>query len=83
MDHTRRLHVELVEFKYAGPRGGEMAVSVGKYIRGNVYVEVAKGLGVRKDDLSVEVELSPPVTLETDAGTDADAGVGINWQWDY
>ena len=81
MDRTRKLlGVDQMGIKDSG---GDMSVSVGKYVRENVYVEVEKGLRSEHGKVSVEVELTPSISIETDAGANADAGVGISWKWDY
>ena len=84
MDRTRKIiGVDQLDVKQADEKGGKTSVSVGKYLRDNVYMEMEKGLGTEGGKISVEVELSPNISLETDAGSDANAGVGVNWKWDY
>jgi autotransporter translocation and assembly factor TamB len=61
----------------------ETTLSVGKYVRDDVYLEVEKGTGRGSGKVSVEVELTPNITLESEAREDASGGLGLNWKWDY
>ncbi|MFH1351287.1 MAG: translocation/assembly module TamB domain-containing protein [Pseudomonadota bacterium] len=84
MDRTRKLlGVDQLDIKQADEKGGGTALSVGKYVREDVYMEVEKGVGTEGGKVSVEIELTPNITVETEAGADAQGGVGINWKWDY
>lgn len=84
MDRTRRLMgVDELNIKQSDDKSGETSVSVGKYMRDNVYVEVEKGLGADTGKVSVEIELTPHIAVETDMGADGQSGVGVNWKWDY
>ncbi len=81
LDRTRKLlGVQELELKESeeGP-----AVGVGKYVTEDVYVGVEKGVTNQTGKVSVEVELTPNVTLETEAGVDAARGIGLNWKHDY
>ena len=83
-DKTRRLlGVDQLEVKQSGENGGETALSAGKYVKENVYLEVEKGLGADSGKISVEVDLTPNITLDSETGADSESGVGINWKWDY
>jgi len=84
MDRTRRL-VGLDDFDVKEPTGetGEVAIGAGKYLNDDIYVEVEQGIGSTRGKLSVEYELTPNITVETEAGTDAQGGIGFNWRFDY
>ena len=58
-------------------------LSAGKYMGEGVYMEVEKGLGSEDGKISLEYEITPRITVETEVGTDAKGGVGIKWKWDY
>ena len=84
MDRTRRL-VGLDDLDVKEPTGetGEVAIGAGKYLNDDIYVEVEQGIGSTRGKLSVEYELTPNITVETEAGTDAQGGIGFNWRFDY
>lgn len=63
--------------------GGSTALSVGKYVGEGAYVEVEKGLGSDDGKVSVEYEVTPKITVETEVGADAAGGVEVKWKWDY
>ena len=84
MDRTRQfLGVDQLDIKTSGDTKGDAALSMGKYLRDDVYLEVEQGLGKESGKVSVEMELTPNITIETEAGADAQGGVGFNWKWDY
>jgi translocation and assembly module TamB len=84
MDRTRRLMgVDELNIKQSDDKNAETAVSVGKYMSDNIYVEVEKGLGANTGKASVEIELTPHISVETDVGANGESGVGVNWKWDY
>ncbi|MFH1625473.1 MAG: translocation/assembly module TamB domain-containing protein [Pseudomonadota bacterium] len=62
---------------------GKTSVSVGKYVGEDVYVEVGKGVGTFGGKVSVELEVAPNITVESEVGTNAQPGIGLNWKWDY
>jgi translocation and assembly module TamB len=83
-ERTRKLvGVDQFDIKESEDGSGETAVSVGKYLRDDVYVEVEKGVGTTRGKLSVEYDVTPNVSVETEAGADAQGGIGFNWKWDY
>ncbi len=84
MGRTRRiLGVDQFEIRPAEEEEGVTTVSVGKYIRDDVFVELEHGTEAETGRARVEIELLPTVTLETIVGTDAEGGLGLNWRWDY
>jgi translocation and assembly module TamB len=83
-DRTRRiLHVDQLDIKQSDEENGGTSVSIGKYLTDNVYVEIEKGVGTDGGRISSELELTPNLTFESETGTDAHVGVGLNWKWDY
>ena len=84
MDQTRKLiGVDQLEFKQAEDAKKSTSVSAGKYLNDDVYVEIEKGVGSEGGKVSVEVDITPNISVESEAGLDAQSGVGINWKWDY
>ncbi|MFH1488792.1 MAG: translocation/assembly module TamB domain-containing protein, partial [Pseudomonadota bacterium] len=86
MDKARRqIGVDSLELKSSEgtEKGAAVSVGAGKYLSEDVYLEVEQGTGSRSGKVSMEVELTPHITLESEVGTDAQGGAGINWKWDY
>ncbi|MEW6667196.1 MAG: translocation/assembly module TamB domain-containing protein [Thermodesulfobacteriota bacterium] len=87
LGQTRRfLGVDQLEVKQTAEKGKkeeETSIAAGKYLHDNVYLEVEKGLGPKGDKASLEWEITPHISVETEVGTDAERGIGLNWKWDY
>jgi translocation and assembly module TamB len=84
MDRTRRvLGVERLELREAEEGKGGVAVGAGKYLTEDIYVDVEKGVGSSAGKISVQVEVTPNITLESQIGSDANTGVGVNWRYNY
>jgi translocation and assembly module TamB len=62
---------------------GQGRVAVGKYVVEGVYVEVEKGLRTNQDKVTVEVDITPNISAETELDAKGGRGVGLNWKWDY
>jgi translocation and assembly module TamB len=83
-ERTRRiLRVDQLDIRQSEEENGGGAVSIGKYLTDNVYVEIEKGVGTEGGRILSEVEITPNLTFESETGTDAHVGVGLNWKWDY
>ncbi|MBF0162201.1 MAG: translocation/assembly module TamB domain-containing protein, partial [Magnetococcales bacterium] len=67
--------------------GGESveagSVKAGKYISDTVFVGVERGLKQGSGKVSVELELTPNVTIQTEMDEGNQSGVGVNWKYDY
>jgi translocation and assembly module TamB len=84
LGQTRKmLGVDQLEIKNTEGDQGGTAISAGKYLSENVYMEVEKGLGPKGGKGSVVWELTPNISVETEVGENADIGGGVNWKWDY
>ncbi|MHC1790138.1 translocation/assembly module TamB domain-containing protein [Solidesulfovibrio sp.] len=55
----------------------------GKEIVKGVTVGVEQGMGAQSGAVSVEVQVTPNITVDSRVGTDNKQGVGVNWKWDY
>ena len=66
----------------SGPNSGP-TVSAGKYVSEDVYVGVEQDLTDAKQDVVVEVDITPNFSVESKAGTRSGAGIGLNWKYDY
>ena len=62
---------------------GTPSVSAGKYLVDGVFVGVDQGTDTDSTRAKVEVDLTPNVKLESEAGADNSGSVGLKWQWDY
>jgi translocation and assembly module TamB len=83
-DKTRKLlGVDQLELMQSDEDEGEAAIRAGKYIHDRIYFQVEQGVGSDSSRASVEVELSPNLSLETEVGADSGGGVGVKWRWDY
>ncbi len=65
--------------------GEEMTtLAVGKYLTEGLYTEINAPIGVGSDArVTVEYEVRPNLTIETEAGMNMRPGMGINWKVDY
>jgi translocation and assembly module TamB len=77
------LRVDQLELVQSDEEIGISAISVGKHIGRNVYVEGEKSLGNSPDLISVEVELTPSLILTTETSPRIREGIGIKWRRDY
>lgn len=63
--------------------GKGLQVGLGRYLGENVRVDVNQRLEQGDVSLRVEVEVTPNITLETQAGTQSRTGAGVFWKYDY
>ncbi|MCD6293367.1 MAG: translocation/assembly module TamB domain-containing protein [Deltaproteobacteria bacterium] len=59
------------------------SVSMGKYVTDRVYVGIEQDITDAKQDVVVEVNITPNFTVESKTGTRSGAGLGFNWNYDY
>ncbi len=84
LKYTRNLiGVDRLEIKQAHNDPDESALSAGKYLNDNIYIEVERGISAESGKASVTWELTPDITVETEVGEDSETGMGINWKHDY
>ncbi|MCK8602256.1 translocation/assembly module TamB domain-containing protein [Desulfoferrobacter suflitae] len=84
MSRTRKfLGVDTLEFNSAGEGLGSGTVGVGKYLTEGVRLDVEKGIGEGANKASIEVEVTPNITVESEVGSDSTSGIGVNWKYDY
>lgn len=62
---------------------GETSIGAGKYLTDDVYLEVEGGAGQESGAATLQIELTPNITVESEVGQDARAGGGILWRYDY
>ena len=84
MGRTREvLKLDQLGMKQSGSKPEDAAVSAGKYLSDTVFLEVEQGLGPDSGKASVQWEMTPNITVETEAGVNAEGGAGVSWKWDY
>lgn len=64
-------------------QSGEVEVRAGKYVADDVFVGVTQGADPTSTKVTVEVEVTPNISVESDVGQDASGRVGVFWKWDY
>ncbi|MCB1782557.1 MAG: translocation/assembly module TamB domain-containing protein [Alphaproteobacteria bacterium] len=62
---------------------GAASVGAGKYLSDNVYLELEGGTEESSGAASVQIELTPNITVESKIGQDAQGGAGVFWKKDY
>jgi translocation and assembly module TamB len=85
MESTRdALGVSTLEWREEGSGEGKAELAAGKYLNSGVYIEVNRSMGSEgATHVTAEYELTPNLTLETDAGSDMRSGIRLNWRMDY
>ena len=58
-------------------------VTAGKYISDKVYLEVERGLTQGGNKATVEIEMTPTISIETEVDENSQSGVGVRWEYDY
>lgn len=85
LDFARSLlGVDVLRIETAGPgEAGGPEVEAGKYLRDDVYVGVKKGVTDDAGGISVEIELTPNISVESETGTTGESDIGVKFKWDY
>lgn len=58
-------------------------VGAGKYISERVYLEVEQGTAAGSSAASVEIEVTPNISVESKATQSGESDIGVFWEWDY
>jgi translocation and assembly module TamB len=58
-------------------------VSAGRHLNDRVFVEVGKGAAAGSENVKLEVELLPNLSLNAGTNVQAQSGVGLKWRFDY
>lgn len=59
------------------------AVSAGKYVANGVYVGVTQGVTGGSSSVDAQIDVTRHISIDTTAGQNNGAGVGVNWKLDY
>lgn len=62
---------------------GSTTFGAGKYLTEDVYIEFEQGSEAGSSGANLQIEVSPSITVESEIGSDANAGGGVFWEWDY
>jgi translocation and assembly module TamB len=83
MDKFRDLiMVDRVEVSESETEEDGTVVGVGKYLGEDVYFEVEQDIQAQSGSVTVEIELSDTLSLQTEVG-DVNQGVGLTWSYSY
>jgi translocation and assembly module TamB len=58
-------------------------VRAGRYLNDRVFVEVGKGAADDSEDVRVEVEILPNLSLDADTNARSQTGIGLKWRFDF
>ena len=84
VDRTRRLlGLDQLGFREGQSKESKGAVGIGKYLTDEIYLDVQKDISGQAGKATVQVEITPHISVEGQAGSDASTGLGINWKHDY
>lgn len=61
----------------------DVNVTVGRYVAPNVFVGARRGFEPGSGAVTVEMEVTPQVTVDAEVRQDAEGSVGVDWRWDY
>lgn len=82
MDQLRSL-VGVDDIEITRDDEGEVQFGLGKYVHERVYMQVRKGAAPGSEEVAVEIDLTPRMSLEGSVESDADSGVFLFWKRDY
>ncbi|SLN45598.1 translocation/assembly module TamB domain-containing protein [Oceanibacterium hippocampi] len=81
-DVRDRLGLDVLRFS-GGDAGGGPAVEAGRYVADGVFVGVKQGAEAGSSKVTVEVEVTPNITVESSVGAQSQGNVGVRMEWDY
>jgi len=77
------LRIDQLSVESTGKGLEERRLRVGKYVDDRVYLEVERGLTPQTGKATVEIEVTPKLSVETEVFENSEGGVGLKWRWDY
>ncbi len=84
IDNSQRLvKIDRFEVRQDEDGDGLSSVAVGKYLGSRFYLEGVKGIGEAADSVTVTMELTPSLVLETETSPRIREGLGIHWRREY
>lgn len=83
VDKVRQaLGVDVLNVESDGDSGGA-TLKAGKYINEKIFLSVSQGTEPGTQQVGVEVEVLPNVSVDIDVGGSESGNVGLNWKFDY
>jgi autotransporter translocation and assembly factor TamB len=83
MDKLRQsLQIDVLELESGQGEDAGPVVGVGKYLNENIFFKVEKGLEADTGRVSVEVDITPQVSVETQAGS-VTQSFEVKWKYSY
>ncbi|HMP97906.1 MAG TPA: translocation/assembly module TamB domain-containing protein [Kiritimatiellia bacterium] len=76
------LRVDQIDIRQDEEGEGFSSVAIGKYFGRRLYVEGEKGFGDAEDTVTVTLELTPRLTLETETSPRIREGISLFWRKD-
>lgn len=80
---TVRKNLGIDTLDFGGEGAGDASVKAGKYLSDDVYLQVERGVAPGTGKATVEVEVVPNVTVQTEVTEDSQTGFGVQWKYDY
>ena len=77
------LGVDELKLESASDDPKDTTVGVGKYLHDDVYLEIEKGSQTGTGKATIEVGVTPSISVESSAGETGQSSVGVNWKHDY
>ncbi len=77
------LGVDVIDVEQQDESVESSTLSVGSYVADGVFLGVEQGLQAGSSRVTVEIELTPNISVETDVGADSTGRLGIKMEWDY
>ncbi len=83
MDKLRQsLQIDVLELESGQSEGSGPVVGVGKYLNENIFFKVEKGVEAETGRVTVEVDITPNVSVETRAGS-VTQSLEVKWKYSY
>ncbi|GAK45894.1 conserved protein [Tepidicaulis marinus] len=77
------LGADVLRVESGGAAEKGAAVEAGSYVSEDVYIGLKKGLTDNTGAVSVEVEVTPNISLRSETGVTGENDVGVEFNWDY
>ncbi len=61
----------------------DVNVSVGQYVAPNIFVGTRRGTEAGSGAVTVEMEVTPNITVDAEVRQDSQGSAGVDWRWDY
>ena len=83
-DRMRRATgLDVLDVESGGDSPTGSTLKAGKYISDGVFVSAGQGIAPGSGKVGVEIEVAPYLSIETEAGSNADSSIGVNLKYDF